>query len=82
MRLSSELKQIKEKFVSGADPAVVDIMVKARSELVASGLIDQALGVDKRVPHFTLEDERGVGFALSDFLSRGPVILHFFRGFW
>ena len=82
MRLSSELKQIKEKFVSGADPAVVDIMVKARGELIASGIIDQALGVDKHVPYFTLEDERGVGFALSDFLSRGPVILHFFRGFW
>lgn len=82
MRLSSELKQIKEQFISGADPAALETMQQAMRELEASGIVNQALGVEKRAPQFTLEDERGVGFALSDFLSRGPVILHFFRGFW
>ena len=61
---------------------MLETMQQAMRELEASGIANQALGVEKRVPQFTLEDERGVGFALSDFLSRGPVILHFFRGFW
>ena len=82
MSLSGELKQIKEQFIAGADPAIIDTMQQVMRELEASGIVEQALGVDKRVPQFTLEDERGVGFALSDFLSRGPVIIHFFRGFW
>ena len=82
VRLSSELKQLKENFIAGADPAALETMQQAMLELKASGIVEQALGVEKRVPQFTLDDERGVSFALSDFLSRGPVILHFFRGFW
>ena len=82
MKLTSELKQIREKFIAKADPAAVETMLQATNELIAAGVVNQALGVEMRAPQFTLEDERGVGFALSDFLSRGPVILHFFRGFW
>ena len=82
MNLSGELKQIKEQFIAGADPVLLDTMQQAMRELEASGIAKRALGVEKRVPQFTLDDERGVGFALSDFLSRGPVLLQFFRGFW
>jgi len=82
VKLNSRLKEIKSQFVAGADPAILETMQNANRELKASGIIDQALKVNARAPQFTLEDERGVSFALSDFLSRGPLILHFFRGFW
>ena len=82
MRLSDELKQIKANFISGADPSALETMQHAMRELKDSGIVKQALGVEQRAPQFTLADERGVNFALSDFLSRGPVVLHFFRGFW
>ena len=82
VRLNNQLKEIKAQFVSAAEPTVIETMQQATRELETSGIVDRALGVGTRVPQFTLDDERGVGFALSDFLSRGPLILHFFRGFW
>ena len=82
MRLGNTLKEVKTQFISAADPAAVETMQRATRELEVSGIIDRVLKVEDRALQFTLKDERGVGFALSDFLSRGPVILHFFRGFW
>ena len=82
MRLGNSLKEIKAQFISAADPAAVATMQQATHELEAAGIADRALAVEDRAPQFTLEDDRGVSFALSDFLSRGPLILHFFRGFW
>lgn len=82
MKLGKKFEEIKAQFISGADQAVLDTMQQANRELEASGIIDRTLRVDDRSPQFTLNDERGVSFALSDFLSRGPLILHFFRGFW
>ena len=82
MKLNSKLKEIKTQFESEAPAEVLGVMQQATRELVDSKLIDQALGVESRAPQFTLNDERGVSFALTDFLSRGPIVLHFFRGFW
>jgi len=82
VKLNRRLEEIKTRFISGADPMVLDVMQQASRELADSGLLDSALGLERRAPQFTLNDERGVDFALTDFLSRGPLILHFFRGFW
>jgi hypothetical protein len=80
--LNNKLKLIKSQFVSGAAPEVLEVMQQASGDLAATGIADLALGVECRASQFTLNDERGVSFALSDFLSRGPLVLHFFRGFW
>jgi hypothetical protein len=82
LRLNSKLKEIRAQFMSEAAPAVLETMQQASRDLVATGIVDRALGVESRAPQFTLKDERGIGFALTDYLSRGPLILHFFRGFW
>ena len=82
MKLNSKLKEIKSQFESAADPNVLETMQQASRDLASVGIVDRALGVESRAPQFTLNDERGVGFALTDFISRGPLLLHFFRGFW
>ncbi len=33
-------------------------------------------------PLFTLEDEQGDAVNLGALLSRGPVVVYFYRGFW
>ncbi len=82
MKLNSKLKEIKAQFESAADPKVLEIMQQASRDLDSTAMVDRALGVESRAPQFTLNDERGVGFALTGFISRGPLLLHFFRGFW
>ena len=82
MQLNSKLKEIKAQFESAADPRVLESMQQASRDLDSTAMVNRALGVESRAPQFTLNDERGVGFALTDFISRGPLLLHFFRGFW
>ncbi|MCB9754755.1 MAG: redoxin domain-containing protein [Myxococcales bacterium] len=33
-------------------------------------------------PLFALEDEQGQTVSLGELLTRGPVVLYFYRGFW
>jgi hypothetical protein len=40
------------------------------------------LSVGERAPEFTLPNQQGVMVRLSDRLSRGPVVLNFYRGVW
>ena len=40
------------------------------------------LSVGERAPDFTLPNQRGEMVTLSDRLSRGPVVLNFYRGVW
>ena len=40
------------------------------------------LSVGERGPEFTLPNQRGELVSLRDYLSRGPVVLNFYRGVW
>jgi hypothetical protein len=40
------------------------------------------LSVGERAPDFTLPNQRGDMVNLRDRLSRGPVVLSFYRGVW
>jgi len=40
------------------------------------------LSVGERAPEFTLPNQRGEMVSLRDRLSRGPVVLNFYRGVW
>jgi len=40
------------------------------------------LSVGDSAPEFTLPNQRGVLVRLRDYLSRGPVVLNFYRGVW
>lgn len=40
------------------------------------------LRIGERAPDFTLPNQRGEMVTLSDRLSRGPVVLNFYRGVW
>jgi len=46
-------------------------------EMGASGL-----RIGERAPDFALPNQRGEVVKLSDRLSRGPVVLNFYRGVW
>jgi hypothetical protein len=40
------------------------------------------LRIGERAPDFTLPNQRGETVRLSERLSRGPVVLSFYRGVW
>lgn len=51
-------------------------------QLLTSGAAEQALNEGAHAPDFTLPDALGNSMTLSQLLTRGPVVLAFYRGAW
>jgi peroxiredoxin len=58
------------------------LMDKATAELVQSKLADQVVGVGSEAPGFSLPNATGQQVTLSQMLTRGPVVISFYRGVW
>ena len=61
-------------------PEVVAILRRGIAYARESGAAGLRIG--ERAPDFTLPNQRGEMVRLSDRLSRGPVVLNFYRGVW
>jgi hypothetical protein len=80
--LQDELDARREQWQAGATRERRALYEAQIEELRAARLAEQRLGVGNLAPGFSLPDARGGSFALSDALSRGPVVLVFYRGGW
>jgi hypothetical protein len=58
------------------------IMHDATERLRRSGILDRVIKPGTKAPDFTLNDQNGDPVTLSALLSRGPVLMSVFRGFW
>ncbi|MBW4077961.1 MAG: AhpC/TSA family protein, partial [Acidobacteria bacterium] len=58
------------------------VMDGATDALRVSGLAEGSLAVGAHAPDFKLPDSAGEHVSLSSLLSRGPVVLAFYRGGW
>jgi hypothetical protein len=58
------------------------IMQRSTDDLRASGLMDGVAKVGQAAPDFTLPNASGQPVSLKAMLTRGPVVLSFYRGRW
>ena len=83
MSLQDKLDVFKADFEGNkAPPAIVAVMRRATQELIDSGQADRALKAGGRAPVFSLPDAQGKLVRSADLLSRGPLVLTFYRGIW
>ena len=87
MSLQAKLDAFKAEIESGRPPynatrAAIETMHRATAELKASGQEARALKVGDKAPQFTLKDADGAPVSSTDLLSRGPLIVTFYRGAW
>jgi hypothetical protein len=61
-------------------PEIVAILKRGNKTVQVSGAAGLRIG--ERAPDFALPNQQGEMVRLSDRLSRGPVVLSFYRGVW
>ena len=61
-------------------PEVTAILRRGIEDVRESGAAGLRIG--ERAPDFALPNQRGETVRLSERLSRGPVVLSFYRGVW
>jgi peroxiredoxin len=77
-----ELEEFREKSSKTAPPERLRIYEQGIEEVRKSGVIEKALKVGDRAPDFELPDANGKKVKLSELLSRGPVVVTWYRGGW
>jgi peroxiredoxin len=87
MSLQAKLDAFKADFQTGkppynVPPAVIETMRCATAELKASGLAERALKVGAVAPAFQLKDADGTTVRSTELLTRGPLVISFYRGVW
>lgn len=85
--LQERLDAFKRNFEAGGPPYRVPYWVhepmhRATDELIASGAADHALKAGARAPDFRLQDGDGAVIASRTLLSKGPLVVSFYRGVW
>jgi peroxiredoxin len=86
---STETRSLREQFAERktliakyVPPEIQAIHSKVVIDLKDSGLEKHVLPVDSKAPHFELPDQNGTITSSSDLLSRGKLVICFFRGRW
>jgi peroxiredoxin len=79
--LTTELTEIKNRFLAKAPEEVIESVTKATNELLEAG-VGSGLKVGDKAPNFTLPNTRGESVQLFDELKKGKVVLSFYRGGW
>src|ERR1700739_4440767 len=87
MSLQDKLDAFKADFKAGkppynAPPEIHPIMERATAELVASGQASRAIKAGDRAPQFRLTDQDGNVVSSAELLTKGPLVVSFYRGVW
>lgn len=82
MTLQEELLAYKAESRNRVPPEIRATMLQGITDVRALGVEASALKVGKIAPDFTLPGVDGAKVRLGDLLSRGPVIILFYRGAW
>ena len=82
MSLEQQLAAMREGAAKQIPADSLAIVHRATEQLQQSGLAERALGVGDHMPAFAFLNQDGNKVQSADLLTRGPLVLTFFRGIW
>ena len=82
MALQEKLDKLKAGFEAKAPQDALEIMHRATDDLRSSGIMQQVLKIGDKAPDFDLKNPDDNVIGSKDLLSKGPVVLSFYRGMW
>jgi peroxiredoxin len=85
--LKETMAAFQTEFESGAapynvKPPQVAVMHQFDKELISTGILDETPRPGDKFPSFALQNQEGETVELDILLTRGPVVVSFFRGIW
>lgn len=82
MTLQESMDAFKKDFEGKVPKEALEVMHRTTEDLRNSGILEQTVKVGDKAPDFTLRNTKGEEVSLGDLLSKGPVVLGFYRGRW
>ncbi len=82
MDFQKRLESIKDRIEGNMPPAYLKIMHQATHDLEQSGIQEKVLRVGQKAPAFELINQEGATISSTDLLSKGKLVLTFYRGVW
>ena len=82
MSLKEELEKIFAQFEKDVPEEGRKIITTESERLAQSGIADQSLKVGDKAPAFSLSNGAGKTVSSNDLLSKGPLVVSFYRGGW
>ena len=82
MALQEKLDMMREMSKTRIPPEARAIMERSIDDLRTSGIMSRVARVGQPAPDFALPDAAGRPVSLRELLTRGPVVLSFYRGRW
>ena len=82
MSLKEELETFLAQFKKDVPEEVRNLITSESERLAQSGIADQGLKVGDKAPAFSLPNGAGKTVSSNDLLSKGPMVVSFYRGGW
>jgi hypothetical protein len=82
MSLKEEIAKFMQQFLDQVPTAVKNTMEAEAERLAQSGIAEKSLNVGDKAPAFSLPNGAGKTVASADLLSKGPLVVSFYRGGW
>ncbi|CAN7394619.1 MULTISPECIES: peroxiredoxin-like family protein [unclassified Variovorax] len=87
MSLQEKLDAFKADFKAGKPPynapaEIHPVMERATKALIASGQANRTLKAGDKAPAFSLKDPDGDTVSSTELLTKGPLVISFYRGVW
>ena len=82
MSLKEELDKFLAQFQKDVPEEVRTIITTESQRLAQSGITGQSLKVGDKAPAFSLSNGAGKTVSSNDLLSKGPLVVSFYRGGW
>lgn len=82
VKLPERMNAFKKDFENTAPKQTIETMHRATEALRSTGILDRTVKVGDKAPEFTLKNTKGEEISLAQLLSKGPIVLGFYRGRW
>ncbi len=82
MSLKADIDNLIAQSSERIPPEVRGLMAADTERLKQSGIEDNTLKAGDKAPSFKLPSAKGEQISLGDLLTKGPLVLSFYRGGW